>query len=107
MFIAAHYLGGHGGEGGFGSLAQVAALFRDPWALLAGWAAGMTWATQMAVSLHLKGSVYPLHLFGGTYAMYAAVPALLLNLAVSLLGTLLARVLQAPEALALAGVDAA
>ncbi|MFD1470635.1 ABA4-like family protein [Hymenobacter caeli] len=35
--IAAHYLGPHGGEGGFGSLAQVAALFRDPWALLAGW----------------------------------------------------------------------
>ena len=35
--IAAHYLGPHGGEGGFGSLAEVAALFRDPWALLAGW----------------------------------------------------------------------
>ena len=35
--IGTHYLGAHGGEGGFGSLAQVAALFRDPWALLAGW----------------------------------------------------------------------
>ena len=35
--ITAHYLGAHGAEGGFGSLAQVAALFRDPWALLAGW----------------------------------------------------------------------
>ncbi|WP_210517444.1 ABA4-like family protein [Hymenobacter terricola] len=35
--ITAHYLGPHGGEGGFGSLAEVAALFRDPWALLAGW----------------------------------------------------------------------
>jgi len=35
--IAIHYLGPHRGEGGFGSLAQVAALFRDPWALLAGW----------------------------------------------------------------------
>jgi hypothetical protein len=35
--IITHYLGSHGGEGGFGSLAQVAALFRDPWALLAGW----------------------------------------------------------------------
>ena len=35
--ISTHYLGSHGGEGGFGSLAQVAALFRDPWALLAGW----------------------------------------------------------------------
>lgn len=35
--IAAHYLGAHGGTGSFGSLGQVAALFRDPWALLAGW----------------------------------------------------------------------
>ena len=35
--ITTHYLGSHGSEGGFGSLAQVAALFRDPWALLAGW----------------------------------------------------------------------
>lgn len=37
VFIASHYLGAHGSEGGFGSLAQVAALFQDPWALLAGW----------------------------------------------------------------------
>jgi hypothetical protein len=37
VFITMHYLGAHGGEGGFGSLAQVAALFQDPWALLAGW----------------------------------------------------------------------
>ena len=36
-FIAGHYPGAHGGEGGFGSLGQVAALFHDPWALLAGW----------------------------------------------------------------------
>ncbi|RZK45319.1 MAG: DUF4281 domain-containing protein [Hymenobacter sp.] len=36
-FLAVHYLGAHGGEGGFGSLARVAALFHDPWALLAGW----------------------------------------------------------------------
>ena len=35
--ITTHYLNGHGGEGGFGSLAQVGALFQDPWALLAGW----------------------------------------------------------------------
>ena len=35
--IATHYLGPHGVEGSFGSLAAVAALFRDPWALLAGW----------------------------------------------------------------------
>jgi SSS family solute:Na+ symporter len=54
-----------------------------PWALLAGWAAGMAAGTGMVWSLGLKGSVYPLHVGGGTYAMYAAVPALVLNLAVS------------------------
>jgi solute:Na+ symporter, SSS family len=65
-----------------------------PWALLAGWAAGMTTGTAMAVSLQLKSSVYPLHLpawLGGTYAMYAAVPALIVNLAVSVSLTLLFR----------------
>ena len=45
----------------------------------------------MAVSLGLKSSVYPLHLFGQTYAMYAAVPALLLNLAVAVVLTPLCR----------------
>lgn len=35
--IGYHYRSASGGEGGFGSLAEVAALFRDPWALLAGW----------------------------------------------------------------------
>jgi hypothetical protein len=35
--ITAHYLSPHSGQGGFGTLADVAALFRDPWALLAGW----------------------------------------------------------------------
>jgi SSS family solute:Na+ symporter len=55
----------------------------NPWALLVGWTAGMASGTGMAMAMGLKSSVYPLHLFGGTYAMYAAVPALLLNLAVS------------------------
>ena len=63
----------------------------NPWALLTGWTAGMTAGTAMAVSLHLKSSVYPLHLFGGVYAMYAAVPALLLNLGVSVVLTLALR----------------
>ncbi|UOR07566.1 ABA4-like family protein [Hymenobacter aerilatus] len=35
--IGYHYLSPHGSEGGFGSLTEVTALFRDPWALLAGW----------------------------------------------------------------------
>ncbi|HEX2919304.1 MAG TPA: sodium:solute symporter [Edaphobacter sp.] len=65
-----------------------------PWALLAGWAAGMASGTAMAAELHLKSSVYPLHLpawLGGTWAMYAAVPALLLNLAIAALLTVLFR----------------
>jgi SSS family solute:Na+ symporter len=66
-----------------------------PWALLAGWAAGMAWGTGMVASLGLKSSVYPLHIFGQTYAMYAAVPALLLNLAVSAGLTLILRAINA------------
>jgi SSS family solute:Na+ symporter len=72
-----------------------------PWALLAGWAAGMFWGTQMAAALGLKSSVYPLQIFGQTYAMYAAVPALLLNLAVSTALTLALRASNVDE-----GVDA-
>ncbi len=55
----------------------------NPWALLVGWVAGMASGTGMAVAMGLKSSVYPIHFMGGTYAMYAAVPALVLNLAVS------------------------
>ena len=65
-----------------------------PWALLTGWAAGMAYGTWMVRSLGFKGSVYPLHLppaLGGTYAMYAAVPALLLNLALSVVFTVVFR----------------
>ncbi len=52
-----------------------------PWALFCGWAAGMGMGTWMAAAMHLKTSgVYPLHVFGGTYSMYAAVPALAINL---------------------------
>ena len=65
--------------------------FFRPWALFAGWLAGMVWGTQMVASLHLKSSVYPLHLFGQTVGVYAAVPALVLNLLVSVVGTLVLR----------------
>lgn len=37
LLIGSHYLGAHASEGGFRSLPEVAALFRNPWALLAGW----------------------------------------------------------------------
>ena len=64
-----------------------------PWALFTGWAAGMGAGSAMAIALGLRSSVYPLHLFGQTFAMYAAVPALLLNLAVAAALTPLARAL--------------
>jgi len=69
----------------------------NPWALLCGWASGMGWGTWMAAQLALKSSVYPLHIFGGVYAMYAAIPALLLNLAVSSLLTILLRAMKAGQ----------
>lgn len=37
VVIGIHYAGPQGSVGGFSSLAEVALLFQDPWALLAGW----------------------------------------------------------------------
>ncbi|UOQ77913.1 ABA4-like family protein [Hymenobacter sp. 5516J-16] len=37
LLIGSHYLSPQAGQGGFSSLTEVAALFQDPWALLAGW----------------------------------------------------------------------
>jgi SSS family solute:Na+ symporter len=51
-------------------------------ALLAGWAAGMGVGTFMAYELHFKATVYPLHLGPVTIPGYAALWALLVNLAV-------------------------
>ena len=52
-----------------------------PWAVFTGWAAGMVCGSVMAIALEFKGSgVFPMHVFGQTWAMYAAIPALLLNL---------------------------
>ena len=65
----------------------------NPWALLAGWAAGMASGTGMALSLSLKSSVYNVRFVG---PMYAAIPALLLNLAVATLLTACLRAFGAP-----------
>ncbi len=58
-------------------------------ALLAGWAAGMIASTGMELSLHLKGSTYPLHFFGQVYPAYSACYALALNLFVTIVLTLI------------------
>jgi SSS family solute:Na+ symporter len=58
-------------------------------ALLAGWAAGMATGTAMVVSMGMKTSVFPLHaghvLGGHTFAVYAALPAAVINLVVTAL----------------------
>ncbi len=69
-----------------------------PWALLAGWAVGMASGTWMVWTLGLKSSVYPVPHIGG---MYAAVPALVLNLLVAVVGTAVLQAMRAGE-----GVDA-
>ena len=64
--------------------------FFHPWALFIGWAAGMASGTWMAWTLNLKSSIYPIPHLGG---MYAAVPALALNLLVAaILTPLLTRI---------------
>jgi solute:Na+ symporter, SSS family len=47
--------------------------------LLTGWALGMTAGTAMVVSLHMKSSIYPVHIFGATFPVYAAIPSVILN----------------------------
>ena len=56
-------------------------------ALFWGWLAGMASGTSMAVARELKSSIYPVHIGGHVYPMYAAVPALAANLIVSTLVT--------------------
>jgi solute:Na+ symporter, SSS family len=51
--------------------------------LLWGWLAGMAAGTAMTASLGLRSSIYPLHIGGHVYGVYAALPALALNLAVA------------------------
>ena len=55
----------------------------NPWGLLAGWFAGITAGTFMAWQLCFKSSTYALHIFGITVPCYAALSALVLNLAVA------------------------
>jgi SSS family solute:Na+ symporter len=54
-------------------------------ALLVGWLAGIASGTAMAYSLQLKSSVYTIAIDGHTFSAYAALPALMINLLVSIL----------------------
>src|SRR5271156_1904299 len=61
-------------------------------ALLCGWLGGMAAGTAMVASLGLRSSTYPFHLLGHVYNIYAALPALALNL---LIAGILSRFLKA------------
>jgi SSS family solute:Na+ symporter len=56
----------------------------NPWALLVGWAAGIAAGTAMAGSTGFQSAVFPLALDGLTVPGYAALYALALNFAVSI-----------------------
>jgi solute:Na+ symporter, SSS family len=62
-------------------------------ALFWGWAAGMATGTGLALARELKSSVYPFQFGGHTYVVYAAIPALLVNLVVSVAVTWLLNIL--------------
>jgi SSS family solute:Na+ symporter len=62
----------------------------NPWGLLAGWATGIVAGSAMAASLGFKSSTYVLHLFGVAIPCYAALSALLLNLTVAIVVSLIA-----------------
>lgn len=55
----------------------------NPVGLLAGWAAGMISGTVMVWQMQLRTSTYPLEIFGLTFPTYAALLALILNIAVA------------------------
>src|SRR5580700_4251432 len=65
--------------------------FRGP-ALLWGWLAGMALGTAMVGSLGLRSSIYPVHFAGQVYGVYAALPALVINLVVAAVVSLVLRI---------------
>lgn len=53
------------------------------WALFLGWAVGMAAGTGMAMANHFKSSIYALHIGSSTYSAYAAIFALIANVVVT------------------------
>jgi hypothetical protein len=102
LLIGRHYLGLRAAEGGFNSLAEVAALFRNPWALLAGWVHYLCFDLSIGIweSLDARRRGVP-HLL--------LVPCLLLTFLLGPVGLLLyalLRRLYPPPAAAVAAVPA-
>ena len=61
----------------------------NPWALIIGWAGGLVSGTWMVASLGFQSAVFPLVIDGFTIPGYAALYALGLNFAVSIVLSLL------------------
>jgi solute:Na+ symporter, SSS family len=59
----------------------------NPWAPIIGWAAGLVSGTWMAASLGFQSAVFPLAIDGLTVPGYAALHALAINFAVSIVLT--------------------
>lgn len=66
-------------------------------ALITGGATGMLAGTLMALDLHFASAVFPLHVTGWTVPGYAALYALLVNIAAALLATPLLRTLRVAD----------
>jgi solute:Na+ symporter, SSS family len=66
-------------------------------ALFWGWAAGMATGTGLAIARDLKSSIYPFQFGTHVYMVYAAIPALLANLLVSALVTVVLNALGKPH----------
>nr|WP_268235275.1 sodium:solute symporter [Silvibacterium dinghuense] len=66
-------------------------------ALFWGWAAGMATGTGLAITRDLKSSIYPFTFGTHIIAVYVAIPALLVNLIVAAMVTLLLRAMGRPH----------
>jgi SSS family solute:Na+ symporter len=66
--------------------------FFNGWALLIGWAAGITTATYLVTLNHFVGSTYPFHILGTTIPSYIAFATVILN---AIIATLLSLPLNA------------
>jgi SSS family solute:Na+ symporter len=69
----------------------------NPWALLIGWAAGLACGTWMAGTTGFQSATFPLHVDGLTVPGYAALYALALNFAVSIVLSLLFNLVRATK----------
>jgi solute:Na+ symporter, SSS family len=69
----------------------------DARALLVGWLAGMGVGTYMAIDLSFASSVYPLNIFGLSLNLYEGIYAIVVNLAIAVVGTLVLRAVGAGD----------